>query len=60
MAFKENVKEYNEQDNLKYQIRIAYGYALFEGDKCDVQELFEVADQRMYQCKKQMKARLTI
>lgn len=60
VAFKENVKEYNEQDNLKYQIRIAYGYALFEGDKCDVQELFEVADQRMYQCKKQMKARLTI
>ena len=57
-AFKGYVKEYNEQEHLKYQIRIAYGYALLEEEQCDVNQLYEIADQRMYKCKKQMKARI--
>lgn len=57
-TFKEYVKEYNEQDHLNYQIRIAYGYAILAEEKCDVNQLYEIADQRMYQCKKQMKARI--
>lgn len=56
--FKENVDTYNEQDNLSYQIRIAYGYAILEDEKCSIMELYEVADQRMYECKKKMKAQI--
>lgn len=56
--FKENVEEYNRQDNLNYQIRIAYGYAILEEEKCSIAKLYEVADRRMYECKKKMKALL--
>ena len=54
-ALKGYVKEYNEQEYLKYQIHIAYGYAILAEEKCDVNQLYEIADHRMYECKKQMK-----
>lgn len=55
-AFNGNVEEYNKQDNLIYQIRIAYGFAVLEEEKCDIKQLYEIADQRMYERKKRMKA----
>ncbi len=53
--FKRYVKEYNAQKNLNYHIQIAYGYALSEKEKCDINHLYEIADLRMYECKKKMK-----
>lgn len=54
-TFEEAINEYNEHDHLKYQIHIAYGYAIIDDEKCSINELYEIADQRMYKCKKQMK-----
>lgn len=54
-AFKGYVNEYNAQENLKYHINIAYGYAILEDEKCNMSQLYEIADYRMYECKKQMK-----
>ncbi len=54
-ALKGYMKEYNEQEYLKYEIHIAYGYAILAEEKCDMNQLYEIADRRMYECKKQMK-----
>ena len=57
-AFKGYVNEYNAQENLKYHINIAYGYAILEEEKCSMSQLYEIADNRMYECKKQMKKKV--
>lgn len=54
-AFEQSLAAYNNQDNLKYEIRIAFGYAILDEEKCDINQLYEIADQRMYECKKKMK-----
>lgn len=56
-TFREYVKKYNEQSRLLYHIRIAYGFAVLDEANCDVKQLYEIADQKMYECKKQMKKR---
>lgn len=53
--FNESVDKYNKEDDIKYQIRIAYGYAILEEEQCSIMQLYEIADQRMYECKKKMK-----
>ncbi|SET19252.1 GGDEF domain-containing protein [[Clostridium] polysaccharolyticum] len=54
--FKDNVKQYNAKEQLKYQIRIAYGYATSLEEPCTMKQMYETADRRMYECKKRMKA----
>lgn len=53
-------KEYNEKNNPPVKLEIAYGIALYDYDSGDPEQAERIADDRMYECKKKLKAGLAI
>ena len=53
-------KEYNEKNNPPVKLEIAYGIALYDYDNGDPEQAERIADDRMYECKKKLKAGVAI
>ena len=50
-------KAYNAKEEPPVPLEIAYGIAVFDYDKGDIEETARIADDRMYECKKKLKAK---
>ena len=53
--FSENLAKKN-QDAADLNLSIAYGYACGSQNDCDIEKIYQIADDRMYEKKKQMKS----
>ena len=49
-------KDYNVKLEPPVPLEIAYGIAVYDYDKGDIEEAIRIADDRMYECKKRLKA----
>jgi GGDEF domain-containing protein len=58
VRFQTSIIQFNEAQTANFELYIAHGFALYDEDNADValDEVYQIADHRMYENKKFLKA----